>query len=116
MPSIYSARKFFSDTGCTLYFFSCVYFSQIHAGLHKLLGKPVSVDADSLTWTLMKCVNSESCDVGCTKNEYLAESNSKLNVALSVMHECFEPLQNPPSSRDLMEDVIFSRWSEILIL
>lgn len=70
----------------------------------------------NLTWTLMKFINSHSCDLDSIKSELLAESFIKLNVALSVMHECFEPLKEPSSSRDLMEDVIFSRWSEILII
>ncbi|XLR48798.1 uncharacterized protein [Arachis hypogaea] len=86
---------------------------QIYTSLHKLLGKPISVDADNLTWTLIKSVDSENCDVGSAKDKYMAENYSKLNIALSVMHECFEPLQNPSSSRDLMEDVIFSRWSQL---
>ncbi|MED6108476.1 hypothetical protein PIB30_024352 [Stylosanthes scabra] len=85
---------------------------QIYTNLHKLLGKPILVDANNLTWTLVKSVDSENCDVDSAKDEYLAENYSKLNIALSVMHECFEPLQNPSSSRDLMEDVIFRRWSE----
>lgn len=71
---------------------------------------------NNLSWTLLKCVNSEGCDLGSTKNDLLVESYSKLNVALSVMHECFEPLKELYSGRDLMEDVLFSKWSEILIL
>lgn len=69
--------------------------------------------ADNLTWTLVKFITSESCDLGSTENDLMAESYSKLNVALSVMHECFEPLKESFSRRDLMEDVIFSRWSAL---
>ncbi|KAK7289833.1 hypothetical protein RIF29_03801 [Crotalaria pallida] len=86
---------------------------KIYEGLHKLLGEPVSVGAEHLTWTLMKINTSESWDLGSTENDSLAENYSKLNVALSVMHECFEPLKEPFSSGDLMEDVIFSRWSKL---
>ncbi|KAK7276009.1 hypothetical protein RIF29_17139 [Crotalaria pallida] len=87
---------------------------QIYAGLHKLLGKPVSVGAtDNLTWTLLKFVNSESSDVGNTTDDFLAECYSKLSVAVSVMHECFEPVNSPSSTRDLAEDIIFSRWSKL---
>lgn len=71
--------------------------------------------ADNLTWTLMKFTDSESFDLGSTKGEFLAESFSKLNVALSLMHECFEPMKEPFSSRDIMENVIFSRRLELLI-
>ncbi|TKY47169.1 Increased DNA methylation 1 [Spatholobus suberectus] len=86
---------------------------KIYEGLHKLLGKPVSVGVDNLTWTLEKFINPGSCDLDSIKSELLAESYSKLNLALLVMHECFEPLKESFSSRDLVEDVIFSRWSEL---
>ena len=106
--------KVFQENGSSLH--SSVNFLQIYAGLNELLGVPVSVGAENLTWALMKFSDSESCDLGSTKGEFLAESFSKLNVALSLMHECFEPMKEPFSNRDIMEDVIFSRWLEILIL
>lgn len=37
------------------------------------------------------------------------EALSKLNLACSVMHECFEPVNEPYTSSDLVEDVLFSR-------
>ncbi|CAI8596902.1 unnamed protein product [Vicia faba] len=86
---------------------------KLYEGLQRMLGEPVSVGVDNLTWTLVKCFDSESCDIDSCKSGLLAESYSKLNVALSVMHECFEPLKEPSSGRDLVEDVIFSRWSEL---
>lgn len=83
---------------------------QISLGLHKLLGKPVSVGNDNVTWTLLKYVKYDPDDrYGCDM-EALTENYSKLNVALSVMHECFEPLKEPGTRRDLVEDVIFGRW------
>ncbi|KAK7387243.1 hypothetical protein VNO78_27883 [Psophocarpus tetragonolobus] len=86
---------------------------KIYDGLHKLLGEPVSVGVDNLTWTLVKFINPDSCDPGSIRNDLLAESCIKLNLALSVMHECFKPLKEYFTGRDLMEDVIFSRWSEL---
>ncbi|MED6149828.1 hypothetical protein PIB30_066307 [Stylosanthes scabra] len=86
---------------------------KIYVGLHKLLGEPVSVGNNNLTWTLVKYINFESSDQCTFKGYLLPESYSKLNVALSVMHECFEPLKDPLSTRDLMEDVLFSRWSKL---
>ena len=64
---------------------------------------------DNLKWTLLKCVDSENCDIKNGRNDLEVESYSKLNVALAVMHECFEPLVESYSGRDLVEDVIFSR-------
>ncbi|RYR27745.1 hypothetical protein Ahy_B01g051782 [Arachis hypogaea] len=86
---------------------------KIYFGLHKLLGEPVSVGINNLTWTLVKYINSESSDPCTTQGYLLPESYSKLNVALSVMHECFEPLKEPSSTRDLTEDVLFSQWSTL---
>ncbi|MCI07721.1 chromodomain helicase DNA binding protein, partial [Trifolium medium] len=85
----------------------------LYAGLQNLLGEPFSVGVDGLTWTLVKCIDSESCDLDSSKSGLSAECYSKLNVALSVMHECFEPLKESASCNDLVEDVIFSRWSEL---
>lgn len=93
-----------------------MHFSQVHTGLQNLLGKPVLVGADNLTWTLVKYVNSETCGVGGAESDLVVENYSKLSVALSVMHECFEPLHNPFSSRDIVEDVIFNQRLDILIL
>ena len=101
MSSLYTARNIYL----------CV-FLQIYEGLQSLLGKPLIVGTDNLTWTLVKFINSESCDVGSTKNDLLAETYSKLSVALSVMHECFEPLKNPFTSKDIIDDVIFNTRSD----
>ncbi|GFP80604.1 chromodomain-helicase-DNA-binding protein 3 homolog [Phtheirospermum japonicum] len=86
---------------------------QIFGGLRKILRKPLPVGTENLTWTLVKYIEPESYDHGTSDGECLVEDYSKLNVALSVMHECFEPVQEPRTRRDLVEDVIFSRWSEL---
>lgn len=88
---------------------------QIYEGLHKLLGEPTPV-ASNLTWTLVKFINPDSCDLGNVERDLVAESYCKLSLALSLMHECFEPLKEPLTSRDLVEDALFSRRSEIVIL
>lgn len=89
---------------------------QIYAGLQSLLGKPLIVGPNNLTWTLEKFNNSESSDVGSSLNDSLAEKYSKLSVALSVMHGCFDPLKNPFTGRDIIDDVIFNSRSDILIV
>ncbi|KAK2988767.1 LOW QUALITY PROTEIN: hypothetical protein RJ640_025926, partial [Escallonia rubra] len=86
---------------------------KIYLGLSKLLGKPVSVGFDNLTWTLLKHIKSNGCEHYATDIEDVTENYSKLNVALGVMHECFEPVKEPRTRRDLVEDVIFGSWSEL---
>ena len=65
----------------------------------------------------MKFIEPERDELGRFRmDSSLAESYSKLNLALSVMHECFESLRKTLSSRDMVEDVIFGRRSDIGIL
>lgn len=64
----------------------------------------------------MKFIEPECDDVVRIRDDSIvAESYSKLNLALSVMHECFESLEQSLSSRDIIEDVIFGRRSNIAI-
>lgn len=78
----------------------------IYFGLRKLVGKPIP-SGNNLTWTLL---NSEVFSDNLNAS---AENHSKLSVALEVMHECFEPAKDLYTGRDLVEDVIFSRESEL---
>ncbi|XP_010253777.1 PREDICTED: uncharacterized protein LOC104594923 isoform X3 [Nelumbo nucifera] len=80
---------------------------KIFMELRKLIGKSIPVGVDNLSWTLLKSIEDDS------SLEAMTEHNSKLNVAISVMHECFEPIKEPRTKRDLVEDVIFSKWSEL---
>ncbi|CAH1432520.1 unnamed protein product [Lactuca virosa] len=82
---------------------------EIFMGINKLLGKPIPVGRDDLTWTILKHKKPDE-----TLNmEEITESYSKLNIAISVMHECFEPVKEPRTQRDIVEDVVFGRWSEL---
>lgn len=90
---------------------------QIFTGLERLLGKsiPVGRDKDKLTWTLRKnktseCSSTSNDDIDALNMEEIIENYSKLNVAISVMHECFEPVKEARTGRDVVEDVIFCRW------
>ena len=77
------------------------------------MGLPIPVGIDDLTWTLLKYVEydaeeeSESVVSGIEAAE--AQSYMKCEIALHVMHECFEPLEEFWTGRDIVNDVIFSR-------
>ncbi|XP_031743821.1 uncharacterized protein LOC101206451 isoform X2 [Cucumis sativus] len=86
---------------------------QIYWGLQKLLGKSIPVGGDNLTWSLLKSPSSDTNYFNPPHLETLTENQSKLNVALRVMHECFEPVREQHTRRDIVEDVIFSRRSEL---
>ncbi|XWS52972.1 hypothetical protein CRYUN_Cryun11dG0117900 [Craigia yunnanensis] len=85
----------------------------IFLGLHELLGRPIPVGADNLTWTLIKSMQPDTHDVDASYNEAMVENYSKLSIALDVMHECFEPVKEPRTGRDLVADIIFSTSSEL---
>uniref|UniRef100_A0A2P2JVR9 N-acetyltransferase domain-containing protein n=1 Tax=Rhizophora mucronata TaxID=61149 RepID=A0A2P2JVR9_RHIMU len=75
--------------------------------LENLVGKRI-VCGVGLTWTLMKSMQSEKCELNLW-----SENQCKLNLALQVMSECFEPLKDAYTGRDILEDVIFSRGSDL---
>ncbi|KAI6686944.1 hypothetical protein NL676_032857 [Syzygium grande] len=86
---------------------------KVSVGLSELLEKPRRLGADNLTWTLLKCVKPDHNGVNFLDIEAAAENYIRLNLALNVMHECFEPVKEPYTSSDLIEDVIFNRRSEL---
>ncbi|PON85456.1 Protein OBERON [Trema orientale] len=86
---------------------------KIFLGLRKLLGKPFTVGADNLTWYILKSMKADSNSADFVDIDALTESYSTLNVALNVMHECFEPVKDPRTERDLVEDIMFNRWSDL---
>ncbi|GER30300.1 acyl-CoA N-acyltransferase [Striga asiatica] len=100
--SCYSGVSWFCEDTC----------EQIFCGLRDILGKPVSVGTDDMIWTLLKYIKSDPNDQYAYGEEDLLEVYGKLNVALGLMHECFEPLKEPGTGRDLVEEVIFSKGSE----
>ncbi|CAN0853902.1 Increased DNA methylation 1 [Linum grandiflorum] len=87
---------------------------KIYASLAALVGLPIPVGIDGLTWTLLKNVeydDKESVVSGIEAAE--AQSYMKREIALQVMHECFEPLEEFCTGRDIVNDVIFSTRSEL---
>lgn len=83
---------------------------QIYKGLQRLQREPVPLGHDDLTWTLIKPMQYESVDdLDESFIGMMAENYSKLSLALEVMHECFEPVRELRTGRDLVEDVIFGR-------
>ncbi|KAH7542719.1 hypothetical protein FEM48_Zijuj02G0104000 [Ziziphus jujuba var. spinosa] len=86
---------------------------KISSGLQKLLGKPTAVGVDNLTWSILKPLNTDCQHTDVHHIDALMENDSKLNVALGLMHECFEPVKEHRTGRDIIEDVIFCRESDL---
>lgn len=65
------------------------------------------VGNDNLTWTLLKyTANNDDLDDDVMDS---VEILSNLNLAVSAMHECFNPVKEPRTRIDIVKDVIFSR-------
>lgn len=100
---VHPSEKWFCSKTC----------EKVHWGLQQLLGKPILVGHNNLTWTLIKPMHYETREHDDCDDVTMAENNSKLYVALEVMHECFEPVKEPQTGRDLVEDVMFCRSSHL---
>ncbi|XP_061364383.1 increased DNA methylation 1-like [Gastrolobium bilobum] len=97
-------KNWFCNAHCENIFFS----------LQKLIGKPILVGADNLTLILLKTLKSDNHgDLTSEDLERMSQIESKLSVALRVFHECFDPLIDALTGRDIISDVIFSRGSEL---
>ncbi|XP_057730274.1 increased DNA methylation 1-like [Arachis stenosperma] len=97
------------ETDCNELWFCNKACEKIFLTLNSMLGKPILVGDGNLTWTLLtslKNSNNDNDDDG-----YITEMESKLNVALGVIHECFEPIIDPVFGRDIAADIMFSRYS-----
>ncbi|CAK8540123.1 unnamed protein product [Lathyrus sativus] len=96
--------------------FCSVVCGNIFLNLNKLLGKSIKV-ADNLTWTLMKNTSIVvDDDEGDNDKEFISkefsQKESKLNAALGVLYESFDPTIDASSGRELIKDVVFSRGSK----
>ncbi|CAI8599334.1 unnamed protein product [Vicia faba] len=78
--------------------FCSVDCGKIFSCLKNMLGKPIKI-ANNLTWTLFKNVSN-------------GQNESKLNEILGVLQESFDPIVDAITKREMIEDVVFSRYSE----
>ncbi|XVE83378.1 hypothetical protein DITRI_Ditri16bG0084100 [Diplodiscus trichospermus] len=97
-PADYPFGSFCSD-GCY----------KLCAQLHQLLGISNPTTVEGLSWTLIRS----------PKNVYKfpdmpkAHTWIKLSDVLRVIHECFEPVKDPHTKRDLVRDVVFNSGSKL---
>ncbi|XP_021855185.1 uncharacterized protein [Spinacia oleracea] len=101
------------DVHLTENWFCCKICEKVYWGLQQLLDNPIRVGHNDLTWTLIKPMDYLANDSADYDAVATAQNYSKLSVALEVMHECFEPVKEPRTKRDLVEDVIFCRGSQL---
>lgn len=72
--------------------------------LHQLLGISNPTTVDGLSWTLMRSPKHVYKFIDMSKTS----TRIKLSNVLGVIHECFEPVNDPHTKRDLVRDVVFN--------
>ncbi|XP_020276719.1 increased DNA methylation 1-like isoform X2 [Asparagus officinalis] len=77
----------------------------------KMLGKSNPTSVEGLSWTILRSNKENGADN--FDDETITEYHSKLHIALDVLHECFEPLNDPRTQSDVLTDIIFNRGSEL---
>ncbi|XVF58822.1 hypothetical protein PTKIN_Ptkin07bG0097100 [Pterospermum kingtungense] len=77
--------------------------------LHRLLGISNPTTVDGLSWTLMRSLKHvyKFPDMSKTRTWI------KLSNVLGVIHECFEPVKDPHTKRDLVRDVVYNSGSKL---
>ncbi|XP_038985373.1 uncharacterized protein LOC103712566 isoform X2 [Phoenix dactylifera] len=79
---------------------------KIFEQLQRLLGVKNDLEA-GFSWTLVQRFDEDSPEPACGLDQR-AECNSKLAVALAVMHECFSPLIDQRSGINLIRNVVYN--------
>ncbi|XP_010556511.1 PREDICTED: increased DNA methylation 1 [Tarenaya hassleriana] len=84
-----SCKGLFCNTQC----------QNVYSAVENLLGKKIPVKGGDLVWRLIR---------GPAEEEYYdVKLISKLHRCVKLLHECFEPLKDPFTGRDLVQDMIF---------
>ncbi|GMJ08620.1 hypothetical protein HRI_004531200 [Hibiscus trionum] len=79
------------------------------AQLHQLLGISNPTTVDGISWTLMRSLK----DVYKFPDMSKTHTWIKPSNVLGVIHECFEPVKDPHTKRDLVRDVVFNSGSKL---
>ncbi|CAH8303796.1 unnamed protein product [Eruca vesicaria subsp. sativa] len=75
--------------------------SRVYSSLQSLLGRKIVVGEEGLVWSLIRAPNDDE--------HYDDEQMSKLDSAVEILHQGFEPSTDPFSGRDLVEELIYRK-------
>lgn len=80
---------------------------QVYEGLRSRVGvlNPI---VDGFSWTLLRCIHGDQNLHSAQKFALMAECNSKLAVALTIMEECFLPMVDPRTGIDMIPHVLYN--------
>ncbi|KAJ7559584.1 hypothetical protein O6H91_04G092100 [Diphasiastrum complanatum] len=85
---------------------------KIFEGLRGLVGITNALE-DGFSWTLLRSVEDDRLSTTENSLEVIAEHNSKLALALSVMQECFRPMIDPRTQIEMISHILYNRGSEL---
>ncbi|XP_024520603.1 uncharacterized protein LOC9655316 [Selaginella moellendorffii] len=83
---------------------------KIFRGLRKLVGRVNKVD-DMYSWTLLRSEHYDQSEEN-SKLESVADLNTRLALALTVIQECFRPMIDPRSNIDMVSHILYNRRGE----
>ncbi|OVA13273.1 GNAT domain [Macleaya cordata] len=84
---------------------------EIFTGLHSHVGI-LNLIAGGYSWTLLRCIHGDQKVPSAQKFALMAECNSKLAVALTIMEECFLPMVDPRTGIDMIPQVLYNWGSD----
>ncbi|KAK9085648.1 hypothetical protein Sjap_026059 [Stephania japonica] len=80
---------------------------EVFSGLRSRLGISSHI-ADGFSWIILKCIDGDQKIPSAHRFALMAECNSRLAVALSIMGECFLPMIDPRTGIDMIPHVIYN--------
>ncbi|CAH9066741.1 unnamed protein product [Cuscuta epithymum] len=84
----------------------------VYTHLKSLIGLPNQL-SDGFSWTLLKCIpHDQNSHLVQLLRPFIAECNSKLAVALTIMEESFLPMVDPKTGTDMIPQVIYNWGSQ----
>ncbi|GMH11378.1 hypothetical protein Nepgr_013219 [Nepenthes gracilis] len=80
---------------------------EICAHLHELLNTSNPTSVDGLTWTITRSRRND-----CNIHYERVHPQIQLSQVFSVFHECFQPIIEPHTGRDLVADIVYNSGSK----
>ncbi|KAK1309676.1 hypothetical protein QJS10_CPA08g01199 [Acorus calamus] len=80
---------------------------EIYSGLHSRIGI-LNRLSDGFSWTILRCIHGEHSVHSAQKLALMADCNTKLAVALTIMEECFLPMVDPRTGINMIPHVLYN--------
>ncbi|XP_042479097.1 increased DNA methylation 1-like [Macadamia integrifolia] len=80
---------------------------EVYSGLRSRVGVLNHI-ADGFSWTLLRCIDGDQKIRSVQRCALMAECNSKLAVALTIMEECFLSMVDPRTGIDMIPHALYN--------